>query len=132
MSIKVGINGFGRIGRQALKAMVTNYSDSIEVVGINDLFPPDAFGLQLRYDSVYGKFDGSVEVTSDGLIINGREVKFFAKRDPGEIPWGEVGADVVVESSGVFPRPIWPACTSRVAPRRSSSARRPRVRLSPS
>ena len=102
MSIKVGINGFGRIGRQALKAMVTNYSDSIEVVGINDLFPPEAFGLQLRYDSVYGKFDGTVEVTGDGLIINGREVKFFSKRDPGEIPWGEVGADIVVESSGVF------------------------------
>jgi glyceraldehyde 3-phosphate dehydrogenase len=102
MAIRVGINGFGRIGRQAFKAMIDNYWDDIEVVGINDLFPPASFSLLLRYDSVYGRFEGSVETTDDSLIINGREVKFFAKRDPGEIPWGDVGADIVVESSGVF------------------------------
>jgi glyceraldehyde 3-phosphate dehydrogenase len=82
--------------------MIDNYWDDIEVVGINDLFPPASFSLLLRYDSVYGRFEGSVETTDDSLIINGREVKFFAKRDPGEIPWGDVGADIVVESSGVF------------------------------
>ncbi|HHX64319.1 MAG TPA: type I glyceraldehyde-3-phosphate dehydrogenase [Chloroflexi bacterium] len=102
MAIRVGINGFGRIGRQAFKAMVDNYWGDIEVVGINDLFPPASFSLLLRYDSVYGRFGGTVETTDDSLIINGREVKFFAKRDPSEIPWGDVGADIVVESSGVF------------------------------
>lgn len=102
MAIKVGINGFGRIGRQAFKAMVDSYWDSIEVVGINDLFPPADFALLLRYDSVYGIFDGTVEATEDSLIVNGRESKFFASRDPSEIPWGELGVDVVVESTGFF------------------------------
>jgi len=102
MAVKVGINGFGRIGRQAFKAMVANYSDSIEVVGINDLFPPESFALLLRHDSVYGAYDGTVESTGDSLIVDGRESKFFAKRDPSEIPWGELGAQVVVESTGVF------------------------------
>lgn len=102
MAIKVGINGFGRIGRQAFKAIVENYADSIEVVGINDLFTPSDFALLLRYDSVYGIFQGSIETTEDSLIINGKETKFFAKRDPSEIPWGDIGADIVVESTGVF------------------------------
>ena len=102
MAVKVGINGFGRIGRQAFKAMVDNYWDSIDVVGINDLFPPKTFSLLLRHDSVYGAFEGTVEATEDSLIVNGRESKFFAKRDPSEIPWGELGAEVVVESTGVF------------------------------
>jgi len=102
MTIKVGINGFGRIGRQSLKAMVDNYSDQIEVVAINDLFPPDAFSILLRYDSTYGKFNGTVEATKDALIINGKTVKWFAEKDPAQIPWGSLGVDVVVESTGFF------------------------------
>ena len=102
MTVRVGINGFGRIGRQAFKAMVANYWDQIEVVGINDLFPADSFSLLLRYDSIYGIFDADIKATADSLIVNGREAKFFGKRDPAEIPWGDLGAEIVLESSGVF------------------------------
>jgi glyceraldehyde 3-phosphate dehydrogenase len=102
MAVKVGINGFGRIGRQTFKAIVSNYADEIEVVGINDLFSPDNFELLLTFDSVYGKFDGTVKATKDSLIVNGKESKWFAERDPAKIPWGEIGADIVVESTGVF------------------------------
>ncbi|OGO04699.1 MAG: type I glyceraldehyde-3-phosphate dehydrogenase [Chloroflexi bacterium RBG_13_56_8] len=102
MTVKVGINGFGRIGRMTFGAMVEGYSDAIEVVGINDIYPPESFAFLLRYDSVYGRFDGTVETTADSLIVNGKKIAFFNKRDPSEIPWGEVGAQVVVESSGVF------------------------------
>jgi glyceraldehyde 3-phosphate dehydrogenase len=102
MTVKIGINGFGRIGRQAFKAIVENYADQIEVVAINDLFTADNFALLLRYDSIYGPFKGTVEATPDTLIVNGKAIKFFTKKDPAEIPWGEVGADIVVESSGAF------------------------------
>jgi glyceraldehyde 3-phosphate dehydrogenase len=102
MAVKVGINGFGRIGRQTFKAIVSNYADEIEVVGINDLFSPENFELLLTYDSVYGIFDGTVEATKDSLIVNGKESKWFAERDPAKIPWGDIGADIVVESTGVF------------------------------
>jgi len=102
MAVKVGINGFGRIGRQAFKAMVANYADEIEVVAINDLFPPESFSLLLRHDSVYGEFEGTVEAKGDVLVVNGKEIKFFAKRNPSEIPWGDLGVEVVVESTGVF------------------------------
>ncbi|MBN1400414.1 MAG: type I glyceraldehyde-3-phosphate dehydrogenase [Anaerolineae bacterium] len=102
MVVRVGINGFGRIGRQSFKAIVENYADQIEVVGINDLFPPSAFDLLLTYDSIYGRFAGTVEATENALIVNGHEIKFSAHRDPAQIPWGDLGADIVVESSGVF------------------------------
>ncbi len=102
MTIRVGINGFGRIGRQTFKAMVDNYSDVMEVVGINDLFPPSAFDLLLRYDSIYGQFGATVESTDKALIVNGKETQFYAERDPSKIPWGDLGVDVVVESTGVF------------------------------
>ncbi|MFO7918719.1 MAG: type I glyceraldehyde-3-phosphate dehydrogenase [Anaerolineae bacterium] len=102
MAVKVGINGFGRIGRQAFKGMVTKYGDEIDVVGINDLYPPSAFSLLLRYDSAYGRFEGTVEETEDSLIVNGKETKFFSERDPADIPWGDMGADIVLESTGVF------------------------------
>ena len=102
MTVKIGINGFGRIGRQAFKAIVENYADQIEVVAINDLFTADNFALLLRYDSIYGPFKGTVEATPDTLTINGKAIKFFTKKDPSEIPWGEVGADIIVESSGAF------------------------------
>jgi glyceraldehyde 3-phosphate dehydrogenase len=102
MTIKVGINGFGRIGRQTLKAIATSYADQIEVVAINDLFPPDAFALLFKHDSTYGEFAGTVEATADSLIIDGKVSRFFAERNPADIPWGKFGVDVVVESSGVF------------------------------
>lgn len=102
MAIKVGINGFGRIGRQAFKAIVENYWDEIEVVGINDLFSPDSFALLLRYDSVYGHFEGTVEAKEKALVVNGREMQWFSERDPARIPWGDLGVDVVIESTGFF------------------------------
>jgi len=102
MAIKVGINGFGRIGRMAFRAITEAYADSMDVVAINDLFTPSDFALLLRYDSVYGPFAGTVEAKADTLVVNGKEIKFFAKKDPTEIPWGDLGAQVVVESSGVF------------------------------
>lgn len=102
MKIKVGINGFGRIGRQAFKAMVENYADEIEVVAINDIFPAESFLLLLKYDSIYGHFKGTVEVASDGLVINGKKIRFFMAKTPADIPWAECGVDVVVEASGVF------------------------------
>jgi len=102
MTVKVGINGFGRIGRMAFRAMVETYADSIDVVAINDLFTPSDFALLLRYDSVYGPFAGAVEAKADSLVVNGKEIKFFAKKDPSELPWGDLGVEVVVESSGVF------------------------------
>ncbi|MEA3408576.1 MAG: type I glyceraldehyde-3-phosphate dehydrogenase [Chloroflexota bacterium] len=102
MAVKVGINGFGRIGRQAFKSMVTKYADEIDVVGINDLYPPSAFSLLLRYDTAYGRFEGTVEETENSLIVNGKETKFFSERNPADIPWGDMGADIVLESTGVF------------------------------
>jgi len=102
MAIKVGINGFGRIGRMAFRAITEVYADSMDVVAINDLFTPSDFALLLRYDSIYGSFVGKVEAKADTLVVNGKEIKFFAKRDPAEIPWGDLGVQVVVESSGVF------------------------------
>ena len=102
MTIRVGINGFGRIGRQAFKSIIANHSDEIEVVGINDLYPPKEFSLLLRYDSIYGRFDGSVEVADDGLIVNGKKVRFSAERDPAALPWKELGVDVAIESTGFF------------------------------
>lgn len=102
MTIKVGINGFGRIGRQAFKAMVDHYPNEIQVVGINDLFPPSSFSLLLQYDSIYGKLNADVKAGEDSIFYNGQEIKFFAKRNPAEIPWGEYGVDVVLESTGFF------------------------------
>ena len=102
MVIKVGINGFGRIGRQALKAILAKYPNEMQVVGINDLFPPESFRLLLKYDSTYGPFSGTVETVSDGLLVNGQKVRFTAERNPAVLPWGELGVDVVIESTGFF------------------------------
>ena len=97
MCIKVGMNGFGRIGR-----LVVSRSD-IEFVGINDPFmTPDYMAYMLRYDTMHGQFDGTIEYTDDAIIVNGKTVKFFACMDPKDIPWGEVGAEYVVESTGMF------------------------------
>lgn len=100
--VKVGINGFGRIGRNVFKALVKNYGEELEVVAINDLTSPATLGHLLRYDSLYGKFDGTVESTENSLIVNGKEIRIFAERDPKNIPWGVTGADIVIESTGLF------------------------------
>jgi len=101
MTIKVGINGFGRIGRMVFRAAVQNFND-IEIVGINDLLEPDYLAYMLTYDSVHGRFKGDVSVEGDTLIVNGKRIRLTALRDPAELKWNDVGATVVVESTGLF------------------------------
>ena len=101
MTIKIGINGFGRIGRMVFRAAVQNFKD-IEIVGINDLLEPDYLAYMLSYDSVHGRFKGEVSVDGNTLIVNGRRIRLTAVKDPAELKWGEVGADIVVESTGLF------------------------------
>jgi len=101
MSIKVGINGFGRIGRMVFRAAVQNFSD-VEIVGINDLLEPDYLAYMLKYDSVHGHFKGSIAVDGNTLIVNGKKIRLTAVKDPAELKWNEVGADIVVESTGLF------------------------------
>ena len=102
MAIKVGINGFGRIGRCVFRAAVQNFGDEIEIVGINDLLEPDYLAYMLRYDSVHGRFDGDVQVKDGHLVVNGKTIRLTAERDPANLKWGEVGADIVLESTGLF------------------------------
>ncbi len=101
MAIKVGINGFGRIGRMVFRAAVQNFQD-IEVVGINDLLEPDYLAYMLKYDSVHGRFKGEVSVDGNTLVVNGRRVRLTAEKDPAALQWGEAGADIVVEATGLF------------------------------
>lgn len=101
MTIKLGINGFGRIGRNVLRAAVQNFSD-IEVVAINDLLEPDYLAYMLQYDSVHGRFDGEVSVEGNTLIVNGKKIRLTQERDPANLKWNEVGAEVVLESTGLF------------------------------
>ena len=101
MSIKLGINGFGRIGRNVLRAALQNFSD-IEVVAINDLLEPDYLAYMLQYDSVHGRFKGEVSVDGGTLVVNGRRIRLTQERDPANLKWNEVGADVVIESTGLF------------------------------
>ena len=101
MAIKVGINGFGRIGRNVLRSALQNFSD-IEVVAINDLLEPDYLAYMLKYDSVHGRFDGQVKVEGNTLVVNGKKIRLTAERDPANLKWDEVGADVVIESTGLF------------------------------
>lgn len=101
MAIKVGINGFGRIGRMVFRAAVKHFPD-IEIVGINDLLEPDYLAYMLTYDSVHGKFQGSVAIEGNTLIVNGKKIRLTAVKDPAELKWGEIGADIVVESTGLF------------------------------
>ncbi len=102
MTTRIGINGFGRIGRQVLKATLERHPDDLEVVAVNDLTDPETNAHLLKYDSTYGRFPGKVEATEDGLAINGKEVRVVAERDPAQIPWGDHGVDIVVESTGIF------------------------------
>jgi len=101
MAIKVGINGFGRIGRMVFRAAFQNFSD-IEVVGINDLLEPDYLAYMLKYDSVHGRFKGDVSVEGNHLIVNGRKIRLTQERDPSALKWNDVGADVVIEATGLF------------------------------
>jgi glyceraldehyde 3-phosphate dehydrogenase len=101
MAIKVGINGFGRIGRNVLRSAVQNFSD-IEIVGINDLLEPDYLAYMLNYDSVHGRFQGEVSVEGNTLIVNGKKIRLTQERDPAALKWNEVGADVVLECTGLF------------------------------
>ena len=100
--IKLGINGFGRTGRMVFPAAVANFSKDIQVVGINDLLDADYLAYMLKYDSVHGKFEGSIEVEGNYLIVNGNKIRLTAEMDPANLKWNEVGADVVVESTGLF------------------------------
>ncbi|MFZ8983423.1 MAG: type I glyceraldehyde-3-phosphate dehydrogenase [Steroidobacteraceae bacterium] len=101
MAIKVGINGFGRIGRMVFRAAVQNFP-GVEIVGINDLLEPDYLAYMLRYDSVHGRFKGDIAVEGNDLLVNGKRIRLTAVKDPAELKWNEVGADVVVESTGLF------------------------------
>ena len=102
MAIKIGINGFGRIGRNVLRSAVQNFGDDIEIVGINDLLEPDYLAYMLQYDSVHGRFEGEVSVDGNTLIVNGKKIRLTQERDPSNLKWDEVGAEVVVESTGLF------------------------------
>ena len=102
MAIKVGINGFGRIGRMVFRAAVQNFKDDIEVVAINDLLEPEYLAYMLKYDSVHGRFKGEIAVDGHTLIVNGKKIRLTAEKDPAALKWGAVGADVVVESTGLF------------------------------
>ena len=100
--VRVGINGFGRIGRQVLKAIIERHPDELEVVAINDLFPPETNAHLFKYDSNYGKYPGTVEVVDGDLVIDGQRIKVFAERDPRKLPWADLGVDIVIEATGVF------------------------------
>jgi glyceraldehyde 3-phosphate dehydrogenase len=102
MAIKVGINGFGRIGRNVLRAAVRNFADDIRIVAINDLLDPDYLAYMLQYDSVHGRFDGSLSVDGDHLVVDGHRIRLSQERDPANLKWGDVGVDVVIESTGLF------------------------------
>jgi glyceraldehyde 3-phosphate dehydrogenase len=101
MTIKIGINGFGRIGRMVLRAATQNFHD-IEVVGINDLLEPDYLAYMLKFDSVHGRFPGDVSVDGGHLVVNGKKIRLTQERDPAALKWHEIGADVVVEATGLF------------------------------
>lgn len=102
MSVRVGINGFGRIGRQVLKAINENYSNELEVVAINDLFDPKTNAHLFKYDSTYGIYPGSVEVVGGDLEIDGKRIRVYDEKDPGNLPWADLGVEIVVEATGIF------------------------------
>jgi glyceraldehyde 3-phosphate dehydrogenase len=101
MAIKVGINGFGRIGRMVFRAVAKDFP-GIEIVGINDLLDADYLAYMLKYDSVHGRFNGDVSSDANNLIVDGRKIRLTAERDPADLKWGDVGADIVIDSTGFF------------------------------
>ena len=102
MAIKVGINGFGRIGRMVFRAAVENFANDIEIVGINDLLDPDYLAYMLKYDSVHGIFNHDIKVDGTNLVVDGKAIRLTAEKDPAALKWGDVGAEIVVESTGLF------------------------------
>ncbi len=102
MTTKIGINGFGRIGRQVLRTIREYYPDKLDVVAVNDLFDPATNAHLFKYDTNYGQYPGTVEVTGEKLVVDGNEIKVFAERDPSKLPWGDLGVQIVIESTGVF------------------------------
>ncbi|HIE38382.1 MAG TPA: type I glyceraldehyde-3-phosphate dehydrogenase, partial [Anaerolineae bacterium] len=102
MSVHIGINGFGRIGRQAFKAIHELYGGELEVVAANDLGSLETMAHLLKYDSNYGRFGSSVEVRENGMVVDGKEIRFLAERDPANLPWGDLGVEIVIEATGVF------------------------------
>lgn len=102
MKMQIGINGFGRIGRQILRAFFERHADEVEVVAINDLFDTNTNAHLFKYDSTYGIFDGSVSVSGSDLVVDGQKIKVFSEKDPGNLPWKDLGVDVVIESTGIF------------------------------
>jgi len=102
MTTRVGINGFGRIGRQSMKAILERYPGDLEVVAVNDLTDTKTNAHLLKYDSTYGRFPGEVEATTDSLIVNEHTIKVLSQRDPAQIPWSDLGVDIVIESTGFF------------------------------
>jgi glyceraldehyde 3-phosphate dehydrogenase len=102
MTVKVGINGFGRIGRQVYKAIYENHRDTLDVEAINDLVPVETNAHLLKYDSTYGRFPGTVEVSEGTIFVDGERLKSYAERDPAQLPWGDLGVDIVLECTGIF------------------------------
>lgn len=102
MAVKIGINGFGRIGRNAFKAILAKYPNEFEVVAVNDLTDPKTLAHLLKYDSCYGIFNGTVDYTDTSIIVNGKEIKVLAEKDPANLPWKDLGVEVVIESTGRF------------------------------
>ncbi len=131
MTVRVGINGFGRIGRLVIRAAKRNGAD-VEFVGINDLTDSKTLGHLFKYDSVHGPYPGTVEVEEDALVIDGKRVRVTAETDPAKLPWRELGADVVIESTGRFTERAAAAKHLEAGARRSSSRRPPRAPTSPS
>src|SRR3712207_5319183 len=101
MPVRVGINGFGRIGRQSLKALIERTPD-VEVVAVNDLVDAEMNALLFKHDSTYGQYDGTVEARDNAIVIDGREIRILAEKDPANLPWGDLGVEVVLESTGIF------------------------------
>ena len=102
MSTRIGINGFGRIGRQSLKAILERHGDALEVVAVNDLADDETNAHLFKYDSTYGPFRGEVRAGEDEIVIDGRSIRSFSERDPAALPWGDLGVDIVIESTGIF------------------------------
>ena len=117
MTVRVGINGFGRIGRQSLRALIER-TPEVEVVAVNDLVDAEMNALLFKHDSTYGAYPGTVDHTEDALIVDGREIKVFKESDPAALPWGDLGVDIVLESTGKFRDPGKSRRTSTPAPRR--------------
>ena len=125
MSIKVGINGFGRIGRMVFRASLNH--PEIEIVGINDLCPAEYLAYMLKYDTMHGKCEAEISNTENAIVVNGREIPVSAERNPADLPWGKLGAEYVVESTGLFLTWRTPRATWTPVPRRSSCPLPPRT-----